>query len=322
MSLKKVSQAIKRNKRFLIASHINPEGDSLGSQLAMSYLLRLLGKDVVIVSDDTVTSEYGFLPGLKRIKNVKQIPNLSTFDCLVLLDCSNLSRCGRVKDFKKNCRLFINIDHHISNDNFADVNWVDPKASSTCEMVYRLFKQFKVPLNRDSALCIYVGIMTDTGSFHYSNTTAFTHRTVAELMNYNLNISQIYRQIYENVPIRDMLFLGRLISNIRTAAQGKIVWLAIKDVWVSQCASYDLTERILTLMRQIRGAEVAVLFKALAGKKEVRVNFRSQGKLDVNKVASFFGGGGHHSASGATVKGSLTMVQRKVIAELKSRLKV
>jgi phosphoesterase RecJ-like protein len=190
-------------------------------------------------------------------------------------------------------------------------------------MIYKLYKGLGVALDKDTALLLYVGMLTDTGSFHYSNTTPVTHKIVSELLSFNIDVAGIYKKVYQNLPFEDMQLLMAILPTMRYLRKGEILWLQIsKDLLKNRTISFDLTEQILTLARTINNVEVIVLFKeALGKKKEVRVNFRSQGKVDVNKVARFFGGGGHKAASGATVKGSLEEVRRKVLAKIKQSLK-
>ncbi len=322
MSLKEVAAGIKRNKKFLVTTHTNPEGDALGAELAFYRLLKRLGKTATVVNEDDVPYEYNFLPGVKIIKKFKKEQKKIRFDCFVALDCSDLKRTGEVYRINTEHKLTLNIDHHISNDKFADVNWVEPNASSCSEMVFKLYKKLYVPLDKDASLCLYTGIFTDTGSFRYSNTTSFTHKTVAELLRHNLDVPQIYRNIYENIPFADMKLLSKILPRIKRQAQGRIVWFQIgRNILRSKKVSFDLSDHVLSFGRAVKEAEVVVLFKENLGvRNEVRLNLRSQGRVDVNKIAQFFGGGGHKTASGATVKGSIDEVRRKVLAKIKESL--
>ncbi|MDD5166371.1 MAG: bifunctional oligoribonuclease/PAP phosphatase NrnA [Candidatus Omnitrophica bacterium] len=322
MSLKKVVALIRQNKNFLITTHTNPEGDALGSELAFYKLVRKLGKNAVIVNEDGVPDSYNFLPENNIIRRYKRNLRGIGFDCLVVLDCSDLGRTGEVGRFKARNKPVINIDHHISNDKFGDANWVEPGASSASEMIYTLYKKMKVPFDKDSALLLYVGMVTDTGSFRYTNTKKYTHEAVAELLKYGIDVIGVYRQVYENIPFEDIKLLTRILPTVRRQAKGKIIWFQIKqNMLKNKKLSFDLTEELLSFARSIKDVEVALLFKENLGiKNEIRVNFRSQGKVDVNKVASFFGGGGHRTASGATVIGKIDTVRKKVLAKIKEKL--
>jgi phosphoesterase RecJ-like protein len=318
MSLKRVVSAIKNHRKFLITSHTNLEGDAVGAELAFFWLVQAMGKYATIVNVDNLPSEYDFLPGIKRIKKFKGNLKKIKFDCFVILDCSDLNRCGKVAQINR--KPIINIDHHISNERFGDINWVEPQASSTCEMIYQLYKELHVPLNRNVALALYTGILIDTGSFHYRNTTRLTHKIVSELLKYKLDISRIYKQVYENIPFKDMRLFSRILPTLKLQFDGRLAYFKIKRELLKN-VSIDLSEQLLTFARAIKGVEIAVLFKENFGPKdEVRVNFRSQGKVNVNKIANFFGGGGHKTASGATVKGKIDQVRKEVLAKIKESL--
>ena len=322
MSLEKVIDCLKRHKSFLITSHANPEGDALGSELAFYNLLKKLSKRAVVVNEDKLPYGYDFLPKKNIIKKFRKNMQRIEFDCFVVLDCSDLSRSGEVYKINLGQKPILNIDHHISNQMFGDVNWLEPNSSSCCEMIYKLYKKLRISIDKDTAISLYTGILTDTGSFRYTNTTGFTHRAVAELLRHSLDIIEIYKNIYENIPFLDMKLLSKVLPRMRQGAGGKIIWFQIKrSMLKDKKSSFDLSEHILSFGRAIKDAEVVVLFKENLGvKDEVRVNLRSQGKIDVNKIASFFGGGGHKAASGATIRGRLDQVRKKVLAKIREAL--
>lgn len=323
MSLKKVVACIKRNKHFLITTHINLEGDALGSELAFYRLLKSMGKSATILNADDLPYGYEFLADTNKIRRLRKTIKDIKFDCLVVLDCSDLGRCGGVSKLNSHHKPILNIDHHISNQRFGDINWVDAHASSVCEMIYQLYKKLDLPLNREIAMFLYVGMLTDTGGFRYPNTTILTHKIVAQLMKYELDISQIYKNVYENIPFPDMKLLSEILPTIRRQANGKIAWLQIRsNLLKNKRISFDLTEHLLNFARAIKDVEVAVLFKEnLYGKFGVGVNLRSRGKVDVNRIASFFGGGGHRTASGCTIPGKIGEVRKKVLAKIRESLR-
>ncbi len=323
MSLKKVIACIKKNKSFLIATHTNPEGDALGSELAFYNLVKSLGKEAVIVNEDNLPYGYEFLPGKELMKKFGKNTQNIKFSVFVVLDCSDLKRTGEVYRLNADNKPTLNIDHHISNINFGTINWVKPHASCTCEMVYEIYKAMRLPIDKDTAIALYTGIMADTGSFHYSNTSAFAHKIAAELLKYKLDVREIYRSVYENMPFADMKLLVEILPTIRRSFGGKAVWFEVKKDTLKKRKkiSIDLAEHLLTFARAIKGAEVALIFKENFVKdSEVRVNFRSQGKVDVNKIAQMFGGGGHKAASGATLHGKIETIRNKVLAKVKVAL--
>ncbi|MCX5714115.1 MAG: bifunctional oligoribonuclease/PAP phosphatase NrnA [Candidatus Omnitrophica bacterium] len=321
MPLKKLVDALRKNKKFVLTTHVSMEPDALGSEIALCLLLRSLGKEVIIVNDDKILGEYAFLPGLKHVKRFGRLTKNIHTDCFVILDCSDLSRCGEVASLEPFAKTTLNIDHHISNSFFGDVNWVEPGVSSASEMVYMLYKKMRIPINQDIALLLFSGIATDTGFFRYANTSSRTLKAAEEFLNLGVIPSEVYRHIYQDVPFEDAVILAKELSKIKRAIWGKVVWASInRDILKNTSKEFDLGEHFLSFMRSIKGVEVAVLFKENLGrKKEIRVNFRSQGKVDVNKIAQSFGGGGHKTASGATIAGGLGTVMKKVLAEVKRK---
>jgi phosphoesterase RecJ-like protein len=324
VSLKKLVDALKANNNFVITSHVNPEGDALGSELALGFLLRKLGKTVTIINEDRVPASYSFLPGKENIRLLRYNPKRRiNFGCLVFIDCSDERRTGEVYRINRDHKPVINIDHHISNEKFGDINWIQPQASSCSEMVYELYKKMKIPFDREAALCLYTGMVSDTGSFRYTNTHSSTHKAAAELLGYGIEIPQVYRSIYENIPMQDIRLLLRILPTMRFEAKGKIIWFQIKqNLLRNMSASFDLTEALLGFARTVSGVEVVALFKQNLGvRDEVRINLRSQGKVDVNIIASHFGGGGHKTASGATIHGKIESIRKKVLARIRQALK-
>jgi len=324
MSLKKAVELIKKSDNFLITTHTNPEGDALGAELAFYFLLKKLGKAASIINEDEVPPAYDFLPGKENIKKFKYSPKKRiNFGCLVFIDCSDARRTGEVYRVNTENRPVLNIDHHISNERFADVNWIEPHSSSCAEMIHKLYRKMRIPFDKDTATCLYTGMLSDTGSFRYSNTSSSTHKAVSQLLKFNLDTVKIYSNIYENIPFEDMRLLSRILPGMRQGAKGKIIWFQIRqDMLKNKKLTFDLTEALLSFARAVKGVEVCALFKENLGvKDEIRINLRSQGKVDVNKIASYFGGGGHRTASGATVHGKIDIVRKKVLAKIKESLK-
>ncbi|MDD5108059.1 MAG: bifunctional oligoribonuclease/PAP phosphatase NrnA [Candidatus Omnitrophica bacterium] len=322
MSQNKICECLKKYNNFLITVHTSPEGDALGSELGFYYLIKKMGKKGVIINEDKLPYGYDFLPGNKFIRLLNKSSKNTEFDCLVVLDCADLKRTGDVYRLNKDKKPVLNIDHHISNRNFGDINWVDPNASSCSEMIYKLFKTLRQPIDYDAALVLYTGIMTDTGSFHYSNTSSFTFKAASELLKIGINPAWVYRNAYENMPISDMKLLVKLLPSIKFYCQGKVASFRISmELMKNKKPVIDLADQLLSFGRAIKGVEVVALFKENSSDKfEVRVNLRSQGKVDVNKIASFFGGGGHKSAAGCTVNGKIQGIEKKVIAKIKESL--
>jgi len=319
MSVRTIKQAIKRFNKFLITSHINPEGDAIGSQAAMACLLRKLGKKFVMLDDSPVPKLLRFMRGTEGIS--KEMPHNFNYQAVIIMDSPDLARIGRVNDYIKKDSVIINIDHHISNVNFGKYNWVEPDYSSTGEMVYDLFKAFKVKIGMDEAVALYAAIMTDTGSFRYSNTSSKTHRITAELIDIGVKPYEMHSRIYETSSIQDTNLLGEALQTMKITDDGKIAWLWVtKEMLKKTNASLEGTEGIINFGRSIGGVEIAVLFRETGTKDRVKVSFRSKGAADVNKLAGYFGGGGHPAASGCSVLGKIEEVEKKVLEKAKEML--
>jgi phosphoesterase RecJ-like protein len=322
VQLKKLVAALKEKNNFLITTHVNLEGDALGSELAFYRLLKALGKRAIVLNDDIIPYGYEFLSDTRLIRRFDRRMRGLKFDCLAALDCSDLGRCGAIANLDLRDKFVINIDHHISNQKFGDINWVKPQASSTSEMIYRLYKKMGIAFDKNVATLLYAGMLTDTGSFRYSNTSAFTHQAIADLVSHGLNVRQIYNNIYENIPFSDMQLLAEILPRMRRFAGGKVVWFAIpRNMWKGKKIFFDLSEHILSFGRSIKDVEVVVLFKENLGQRqEVRVNLRSHGKVDVNALAHLFGGGGHRTASGCTIPGKIENAKRQVLSKIKAAI--
>ncbi len=319
MRLEAIACFIRSHKSFLISVHTNLDGDALGSELAFARLLKKIGKRAMCVNDDDLPYGYDFLPGVRTLRRYRDGMKPGDFDCMAVLDCSDLRRTGKVASLA-GTRDILNIDHHISNSKFGDANLVVPKACCTCELIYALFRHMGIPIDRNSALLLYAGILTDTGSFRYSNTQPSTHRMAAELLATGVRASEVYKKLYASVPYEDVRLLSRILPTMRTDAGGKIVWFQLpRSLFHGRnVVSFDLSESILNFARSVKGVEVALLFKENPG-HEVRVNFRSQGVTDVNRLAAMFGGGGHRTAAGATIRGtSLERARRMVLKKVRA----
>lgn len=323
--MKEVIKAISKNNKFLITAHINLEGDSLGSQLAMKELLISMGKKAYILDSDAVPDHYKFLPKADEVSN--DLDNIEPFDAAVVLDCPTLKRTGRVsKVIKENAKVVINVDHHISNEKFGDINWVDPNASSAGEMVYRLYKETGAKLTKEVALSLYIAILTDTGSFNYDNTSSVTHEIAGELLGYGLDPALVSESVYERRSLEDIRLLALVLDTLKINKDGNVAYLEVtRDMLNKTGADIAKSEGLINYARSIDKVKVAVLFKEdLKEKNRINISFRSKGNgetIDVNKIASVFGGGGHMRASGCVIMGSLEEAKKKVLAEAEKEIK-
>lgn len=319
--LKKIAKIIRENKSFFITSHIRPDGDSIGSQLALKRILERLGKEVIIVNHDPVPKIYDFLPGSESIK--QELPENKEFDVTFVLDSPEHSRLESSAETIRRAKVIINIDHHLGNERFGKYNYVDIKASAVGEQIYELTKVMDFKIDREIALGLYVGILTDTDSFRQSNTTSRTHEIVAHLMKIgDLKPAQITHQVYETQLPSAIKLLSMTLDTLERSEDGRIAWMTITDEMFKETgATLAETENFINYVRSVKGSEVAVLFTELT-KDEVKVSFRSKPSADVNSIARTFGGGGHLRASACTLKGALEEVKQRVLAEVKKQLKV
>lgn len=319
MSLPKVISAIRRHKRFLISGHVDPEADVIGSQLALASLVKRLGKKAVIIDQDSPPISCDFMPGINSIVLYKDLKRkaLKGMDCALVLDSPTLERTGKVAGLITADMEIINIDHHVSNEYFGHVNWVDEKVAATGEMIFEIFKRLGSKLTKGDAINIYSAILIDTGSFRFSNTTARTHMIAAELIKNGLDTNLIFERLFEMKAYEVTHLLGQSLSTLKRTGDGKIVWMWItRDMMGKTRAQLKDAENFIGFARAVRGSKVALLFKETEKKGLIKVSLRGKGDVDVNKIAERFGGGGHVAAAGFSIKASRREAEKKVLAEV------
>lgn len=315
----KTRRVIAQNKRFLVCTHVNPDPDALASQIAVAQVLKNFGKDVRVLSSDPLPKRFRFLPGSKMIRAYEEGTRVP-FEVAVIVDCGDLRRIGRVQELIPPGTSILNIDHHITNELFGTLNIVVPSASSTCEVLFDLFKKMKAAITRDMATLLYLGIMTDTGSFRYENTTAHTHAVTAELMRFPIPVSEFYEVLYETIPFNDIRYFTRLVGTFDFLSRGRVVCLELpKKVLAKFSDEFDLRDKIFRYLRAIKGVEVIVILTEETPTR-TRVNLRSLRRVDVGRLAYRFQGGGHSRASGCIVEESIKKAKQKILAEIKEDL--
>jgi phosphoesterase RecJ-like protein len=304
---------------FLVTTHVNPDPDALASQIAFTRYLLALGKKVYAVNAESVPERFRFFPGSRLIREAAGARRMS-FAAAVIVDCGDFDRIGAVKDLIPEGTVLINIDHHITNTGFGDWNCVDPEASSTAEVIFDVLSQDGFPLNRPMATLLYLGIMTDTGSFRYDNTTPHTHEVVARLMRHDIPVSRLYRKLYETVPLRDLKNFTKLVSAFDSLFDDRVICVNLKKTMIGKFSEeFDLRDKIFRYLREIKGVEVLVILTETA-KNTTRVNLRSQGKVDVAKLAYQFNGGGHSRASGCLLECAMEKAKQIILAQIKKAL--
>lgn len=319
----KIANLLKQKNRVAVVSHIMPDGDSVGSMLALYNVLTRMGKVVDVYSSDRVPEVYSFLPGYNFIKTCFENESDTTvekYDVLAVLDCGSIDRTGCWDKISAGSEVTLNIDHHGTNLLFADLNLVDTNASATGELIYQIIKLMGEDILKDEAECLYTAILTDTGSFRYSNTTSITHQIAGDLINTGLDFGEIYDLIYKRFKFDDIKVLGKALSSIELFEGNRIAFMVIlkKDLMGMSFDSINTTD-FIDYARDIDSVEAAVFAKE-TGDKEFKLSFRSKRIVDVKSICERYGGGGHVRAAGCTIKGDLTSIKKCVIEELTASL--
>lgn len=311
-NIQAVVRTIRRYRRFVVASHVNPEGDALGSALALAALIRRLGKSAFVATDGGIPEAFEFFPRIAPVVG-RLTPQLSA-DVIMTVDVPVLERLGCMQKLFERMKRTVVIDHHVSNRYFGQINWVDPKAAAVGEMIYRLYRVFGLKPSRNEALCLYVSIVTDTGSFRYMSTTPEVHRITADLIAQGVSPLKTAQDLYECHTARDLRFLGAVLQDLKTTPDKKIAWLEIpRSRYRAFRPGPEISDELVNYPRAVKTAEVAFVLKQELPDGKIRISFRSKGRVDVNRIARQFDGGGHPAASGCTIIGTIPQARRKVL---------
>jgi phosphoesterase RecJ-like protein len=295
----RIADAIRARQRFVISSHARPDGDSIGSQIAMAYALRALGKEATIVNKDRAPAPLLAFPGVDSIRIAPEVTG--EFDAAIIMECGDLHRPG-VAGLER--FFLINIDHHPGNAAFGDLNWFDASASACGEMVFDLVRALGVPLSIEIATHVYLAILTDTGSFHYSGISPRTFAICKETLEAGVDAVLVARQVYDSNNMGRLKLFGAVLSAMQVDPTGRIAIVYV-DHEMARAAggTYEDTEGIVNMPLTVKEIEAVVFFKEERD-HEYRISLRSKGDIDVGAVAKEFGGGGHKNAAGCTVRGS------------------
>lgn len=292
-------------------AHVNPDGDSIGCMLAIGSAMEQLQKTVVLLSPDGVTDTYRFLPGSENI--VQSIPDDSTFDLCIIVDCENLERVGSAFKYLSNCKSIMEVDHHPGANRSDGVNVLDSDAASAGDIVYKLLKEAGVRITIDIAECLMTAIVTDTGSFKFSNVKPDTLRIAADLLEAGASTGIISQKVYDTRSLPSVKLLGIALGNIKTMSKGRVAWSYVSRENLSETGALDSdTEGIVNYTRSIKGVVVGMLFNE-APNNVTRVSFRARDGYDISQIARKFGGGGHKAASGATIEKPLNEAMQMVL---------
>jgi len=308
-----IATVVKRGKRFFLASHKDPDGDAIGSLLALGEALMLSGKEVVLFNEGPIPDSMTFLVGIERIVNSFDPESESEFDALVILDCGKLERLGEISFRICNIKPLINIDHHENNSQFGDLNFVDTNSSSVGEIIYRLIQVADLPMSKNIAENLFVAIQTDTGSFRYENTTREAFTIAGEMVRWGVSPWKISRKVMDEYSLKKLRLLELTLKTLEIFYEGKVGLITITQQMFSKAKANNFdNERFVDYPRFISGVEIGVLIKEL-GKDYYKFSLRSNDWVNVADLAYHFGGGGHPKAAAFTRHGSLDSIKQEFL---------
>jgi phosphoesterase RecJ-like protein len=309
--LREVLENIERRKRFVLTSHARPDGDAIGSALACCEILRCMGKDADVVLHDAVPRIYQPLPFAERVVQADRVNG--NYDAAIILECDSIQRT-RLEGLEN--RFLISIDHHVSGRPFAHVNWIEPEATATAELVFRLAREAGVKITPEIATCLYTALMTDTGSFMFRGTNEHTFTLARELVLAGADPAHCARNIYFAHSTAKMRLLGAALSNLHREGPLAWIWITREQMERSQAKEEDC-EGLVNYALSIGDVEVAVFFREMADGR-YRVSLRSKGALNVAQIAEGFGGGGHECASGCSMDGPLSVAVARILEKIRA----
>jgi bifunctional oligoribonuclease and PAP phosphatase NrnA len=313
----RIAEALQARRHVLLLNHESPDGDCLGSTLALAHALWARGQRATVGSVDGVPEMYRFLPGSDRV--VSTLPGDEMFDAVVFMECSTPERAGVLAARAAGVPLWVNIDHHVSNAGYGDLIFSDAAASAVGELVYPIVQALVPALDRPMATCLMTALLTDTGSFRYASVTPRTFTVAAELLAAGAVPVEIYAEVYENRPVTSLRLLGMALSRLSVSEDGRVAWTAVTQAMLRESgAQMEEAEGIVTTLRALRGVQVAILFKEEPD--AIRVSLRGRGGVRAHTIAEAFGGGGHAAAAGFTAHGALPDVIRQTLDAVRRAL--
>ncbi len=314
-AFEEIAAVLKANESFVVMSHVRPDGDALGCILAMALSLEQLGKRVRVWNQDGMLAKYSFLPRAELVQTPPAEPE--DFDVAIALDTASRERLGTCLNSIGSAKTWLNIDHHISNNRYGDLAYIDPSSPATGQILHELFQRQGLPFNHDIAVNLFVAISTDTGSFQYPNTSARSFEIGAELVKAGVNVGAISQSMYESYPRRRIELLRALLNRLVFSCEDRVASFSLS---LEGAAAVDAlpedNEGMIDHIRAIDGVIVAAFIEELPEGK-VRISLRSKTpKVDVSKICGRFGGGGHTLAAGARIRGVLSEVEREVLGAI------
>ncbi len=318
VTLPQAAQAIRAARSIVMACHVNPDGDALGSMLGLALGLASLKIPLTLLSEDGVPEIYRFLPGQALIQQTTEV---EAFDLAIVLDSGDLTRVGdHVQPLLRRAPVMIDIDHHVKTSAPGDIHILDSRAASTSEIVYALLQTLDLAITPEAATCLFTGIITDTGSFRFQNVTPNTLRVAAHLLEAGAPPAYISENVFDNRTYAATKLLGHALSSMENASDGRIVWAQITHQdFLSLGATDEETEGVVNYVRGVRGADVGILFREMANGK-IRISLRSHETVNVAQIAQQFGGGGHRMAAGCSLTVPLAEAEQIVVRAVQEAL--
>ena len=311
-TLSQIAEALRSHQRFVVMSHLRPDGDAIGCEVALGLCLKAMGKDVAVWNHDGAMQKLRFLPGSELIE--KPPTESQDVDVVIAVDTSTQTRLGDSVAAVRSAKLWINIDHHVSNTGYGDWVYIDSTAPATGQIIFELIRTAGLPFTPAIADNLWAAIATDTGSFQYSNTTARTFEICAELIKEGVNVGKISEQLFQTHPRRRLELLRALLNSMQFTCEDRVASFALTQATVAEVgATPEDTEGLIDTLRSTEGVMVAAFFEEADG-GQIRVSMRSKDpRYDVCKICAQFGGGGHTLAAGARIAGDLATVEAKVL---------
>jgi len=316
-----IKQIVNENKSFMITSHVYPDCDSVGSSLALYHALRQMGKEALVMIPHSVGDKFNYLPGADEM-NFFPHGKDEHFDVVFVLDAGSLTRTRGVRPLVEACEIVVNIDHHISNEKFGQAIIIDPEASSTAEILFKLLSAWGVKITPEIAECLYAGVVTDTGRFSYDNTDSGTLRMAADLIDFGADPSRLFKNIYLEKTLGELKLLSCALASLKVSENGKYAWieLSARDFEETGTQPVD-TSDFAEIPRSVIGVEVGMFFRE-EGPENFKGSLRSNSpSFNVSNIARTFGGGGHAQAAGFTIFEDIATARKKVLNEIENHFK-
>lgn len=310
--LSQVVELIETKNTFGITTHIKPDGDGVGSSLGLCWLLRSFGKSAEVIVNGDIPPAYRDLPGADDIRDIKAID--SEYDAVFVIECSDLDRPG-IEGLDK--EVTVNIDHHATSEHFGTINWIDATASAVGEMIYNLCKAIGGKVTKEIAECVYMALVTDTGSFHFSNTTERTLKVASELVKAGVKPAKISEAVYNNYPWSRIELMSQVLETVKRDETGQVAWMRQTLAMREKANAVDGDNNGFVNIPLAAKEVLAVVYMREVGTNDYRVSLRSKGDINVAKVAEAFGGGGHRNAAGLRIDGDWDKTERELVNAVK-----